>query len=206
MQDYDDVAFHEGNVPAEQQAALRRELPNLRLVSAASFGGFQSHISLPDSLASGANDGYSIRYRHMCQFMAMLWYDALREYKFAMRIDEDVCVTRLPHAELQAALAADYAYGIETWESHAETLNTFNPWLTAFISDARLQPAIPPLPTNRIFFTNLFVTRVAWWRSAPVRQLMSAINATGGIYLHRWGVPRTCAPRSLIPCTRTPYY
>eukprot|EP00966_Prymnesium_polylepis_P025815 595203-Prymnesium_polylepis.1 len=52
---------------------------------------------------------------------------------------------------------------------------------------ARLQPTLPPLPTSRIFFTNFFVSRVAWWDEPAVRQLLDAVNVSGGIYRHRWG-------------------
>jgi hypothetical protein len=42
-----------------------------------------------------------------CHFMSMLWFGALREYEYAMRVDEDVCLTRLPSSSVFAALSAD---------------------------------------------------------------------------------------------------
>ena len=41
--------------------------------------------------------------------MSMVWFRALRGYDYAMRVDEDVCLSRLPSSALSAALAADYA-------------------------------------------------------------------------------------------------
>ena len=32
----------------------------------------------------------------MCRFMSMQWYDVLRAYDFAMRLDEDVNVSAIP--------------------------------------------------------------------------------------------------------------
>eukprot|EP00966_Prymnesium_polylepis_P321752 7378050-Prymnesium_polylepis.1 len=52
---------------------------------------------------------------------------------------------------------------------------------------ARLQPTLPPLPTSRIFFTNFFISRVAWWDEPAVHRFLDAVNASGGIYDHRWG-------------------
>ena len=57
--------------------------------------------------------------------MSMLWFRALSEYEYAMRVDEDVCVTRLPRNSLFAALSADYAFGLETQESHSETKGAY---------------------------------------------------------------------------------
>ena len=94
---------------------------------------------------------------------------------------------RLPSRGLLSTLSADYAYGLETHESHRETVDTFNPWLADYMKMRALEPAVPPLPTEAIFFTNFFVSRVDWWFGAEVRRLLDAINASGGVYRNRWG-------------------
>ena len=48
--------------------------------------------SLPPRLRKG---GYGFGYRYMCRFFAMQWVQALRRYKYAMRLDEDVWVHRM---------------------------------------------------------------------------------------------------------------
>eukprot|EP00966_Prymnesium_polylepis_P050050 1158723-Prymnesium_polylepis.1 len=93
--------------------------------------------------------------------MSTLWFRALREYEYAMRVDEDVCITRLPERGFLASLSAGYAFGLETIESHKETVETFNPWMDGYLAATLLEPTVPPLPTDRIFFTNVFVTRIA---------------------------------------------
>eukprot|EP00966_Prymnesium_polylepis_P060716 1408741-Prymnesium_polylepis.1 len=50
-----------------------------------------------------------------------------------------------------------------------------------------LEPAVPPLPTTRIYFTNFFVARVAWWHRPEVQGFLDAVNESGGVYRHRWG-------------------
>eukprot|EP00966_Prymnesium_polylepis_P062771 1456863-Prymnesium_polylepis.2 len=94
---------------------------------------------------------------------------------------------RLPAHELVAALLADYAYGVETIESHQETLETFLPWLAEYMASKELHPRIPPLPSARMFFTNLFVARVAWWFQTNVTRFLNDVNHSGGIYRNRWG-------------------
>ena len=122
-----------------------------------------------------------------CHFMSLLWFRALKDYEYAMRVDEDVCITRLPSHDFSAALSADYAFGLTTKEAHRETVETFNPWVSEHLAATGLRPTIPPLPTDDIYFTNFFVTRIGWWRQPAVRRFLDAVNASGGIYLHRWG-------------------
>eukprot|EP00966_Prymnesium_polylepis_P304234 7028900-Prymnesium_polylepis.2 len=135
-----------------------------------------------------------------CHFMSMLWFRALGAYEYAMRVDEDVCIERLPAVALVRALASDYAFGLETHESHEETLQTFSPWLRDYMPAARLQPALPPLPTSRILFTNFFVSRVAWWGEPAVQQFLDVVNASGGTTTTD-GATRPCRRRPSA-CTR----
>jgi hypothetical protein len=119
--------------------------------------------------------------------MSMIWFRALQKYQYAMRVDEDVCIMRLTPDMLATALASDYSFGLETHESHLETLETFGPWMRTFMASAGSKPNIPPLPTERMFFTNFFVSRVSWWEAEEVRHFLDAVNATGNTYRHRWG-------------------
>jgi hypothetical protein len=134
---------------------------------------------------------YSVLIRNMlhlqCQFMSMFWFRALQGYEYAMRVDEDVCITQLPSRELFGALTADYAFGLETDESHLETVETFNPWLSQYMAQNALEAEILPLPTNRIYFTNFFIARTTWWYETEVRRFLDAVDAGGGIFRHRWG-------------------
>lgn len=144
-------------------------------------------MALPRELALGAVDGYGLGYRHMCNFMAMLWFRALDAYEYAMRVDEDVCLMHLP-LDLPSMLGdagIDYGFGLELPEGHQETLDTFNPWLRRHMG-ARA-PRIPPLPSTSIYFSNFFVSRVGWWMSDEVTAFLQEVNGTAGVYLHRWG-------------------
>ena len=38
-----------------------------------------------------------------------------------------------------------------------------------------------------IYFTNFFVSRVQWWFRPEVQQYLRAVDASRGIYVHRWG-------------------
>ena len=81
---YDDIVFHEGNVPSVMVDQLTLEAKHnhshtLRFVDARSFGAF--HLPKASERARGPGllrrlTGYSIGYRHMCRFFAMQWCGA----------------------------------------------------------------------------------------------------------------------------------
>ena len=196
--------------------------PHLSFADVRDYGGFPSGVQAPPLLGRQ----YPVGYRHMvrappipprpsrvawvcrrwnptpvqCQFMSMLWYRALRGYKYAMRVDHDVCITRLPAPSLAAALAADYAYGVEAVETHVQTLETFVPWVDQYVASAGLPPQETPPFTDRIYFSHLFVSRIDWWEQPGVQRFLEAVNQSGGIYQHRWGdAPIQSAALNLHP-------
>ncbi|KAL1530192.1 hypothetical protein AB1Y20_001108 [Prymnesium parvum] len=187
--DYDDIAFHEGNVPLLIQRSLSERMYHFRFADAREHGGFQVGALTYERARQLVRKEfvYPLGYHHMCHFMSMLWFQALRGYEYAMRVDEDVCITRMPTQSLATALSSDYAFGLEIREAHQRTIETFNPWLENYMSSAKLLPTIPPLPTERIFFTNFFVARLAWWHHPAVLHFLQAVNSSGGVYAHRWG-------------------
>eukprot|EP00966_Prymnesium_polylepis_P274247 6335624-Prymnesium_polylepis.1 len=170
---YDNIAFHEGNVPAAIQTILGQKMcvsfellctlelrlwnsfmndalyrytgRSLRASGRGLLPGLSTHGEYFSRLIRHLSDeslsrSFLSRTRQ-CHFMSMIWFRALRDYKYAMRVDEDVCISRLPRRELMAALEADYAFGLETTESHQETLETFLPWLREYMDSKGLEPA-----------------------------------------------------------------
>ena len=59
---------------------------------------------------------------------------------------------------------------VQTIERHQPTIQTFPGWLDKYLVEQRL---LPPRDAGAIvenmFFTNFFVTRVAWWTHADVQ-------------------------------------
>ena len=186
---YDDLAFHEGNVPP--RAVLRqleRDL-SVRFIDARRYGGF----STPPSLRrrGGLNvslGGYRAGYSHMCRWFAMQWVLAVRNYEYAMRIDEDVLIERMSDPiQILRSSGANYGYGLRTPELHGVTVDTLPVWLQSYISSRGITPAKPPVNVSDIYFTNYFVTRVAWWEQPAVQRFLHAVDRTANIYTYRWG-------------------
>lgn len=177
----DDIAFHEGNVPAGVQSAVGKRL-DVRFVNLREYGGFE--VPQGTRLFPIRTPGsYSTGYRHMCRFFALQWMHILRGYEAVMRIDEDVLVHSMESSPFGAMTKAPdlvYAYALETGESHEETVNTLRVWMPRHYPDAKID-------VSRMFFTNVFLTRVDWWLRDDVQDFLRKVDASGNIYLHRWG-------------------
>ena len=202
---YDDVVFHEGNLPSDMadlvvRTARREHNHSVRLADARAYGAF----ALPRAAARAKGPrgllrvltGYSIGYRHMCRFFAMQWVHALREYEFAMRVDDDVVLRGIGDV-LGAMRAAPgsgggvYGFALWTEEKHAETVTTMTPWLWQYAASRGLfggnATTQCSLTAGRMYFSNFFLTRVRWWARAAVQEMLRAVDLTGSIYRHRWG-------------------
>ena len=55
------------------------------------------------------------------------------------------------------------------------------------INDSSNDPAKRVPDPARMYFTNVFVSRVDWWSSAPVQQYLNDIDSSTGIYLRGVG-------------------
>ncbi|CAE8684193.1 unnamed protein product, partial [Polarella glacialis] len=124
----------------------------------------------------------------MCRFYAMQWFHAVRSYEYAMRLDQDVCVTSI--ADVLSTMRehrADYAYGLYTEELHQRTVVTIQPWLDYFFWSRGITPKIQPVDAQYMYFTIFFVANVSWWFQHEVQAFLEAIDRSGGIYAHRWG-------------------
>merc|ERR1719162_2250398 len=82
---------------------------------------------LPESVSSDAS---ALGYRNMCHFMSIGWFLALERYVYAMRVDDDVCIQTFETDPFEFMRSKDlvYSYGLQTEESHVETVETMKPW------------------------------------------------------------------------------
>ncbi|KAL1505011.1 hypothetical protein AB1Y20_008774 [Prymnesium parvum] len=188
----DEVVFHTGQL--ERAQLTHESITKLRLVDVRNYGGFVLPPLDNSSLEQiGRLAPEHLGYRHMCRFMSIIWFTALARYEYAMRVDDDVCVKHFladPFGLMRQRQLV-YGYGLQTGESHVETVETMPAWLASYIAHANLSTASDALSlVSTIFFTNFFVSRVDWWlqpEACTVKRLLDAIDASGGIYRHRWG-------------------
>jgi hypothetical protein len=87
--------------------------------------------------------------------------------------------------ETLAEMKAVFAYGLRTAENHAETREMLSPWLRDYASAH--DRSSTSISADTIYFTNFFVSRVDFWAEPAVANLLDAVEASHGIFAHRWG-------------------
>ena len=181
----DDLAFHEGNVPSAIARALTAE-HKVRVLNVQDYGGFLDADVMP-RFPIRTSGSYAVGYNHMCRFFGILWMHVLQRYSIVARIDEDVIVHSMnavnPFAYLEQK-RLDYVYALETTEKHSETVQTMQPWLDEW---RRRHGRAKPVGVEDMYFTNVFVSRTDWWLRDDVQGYLKDVDASGHIFMHRWG-------------------
>ena len=186
---YPHVVFHEGDIPEGHEAALRARAPWLVFRGLAGIWGTADRPPAEQWAATDRSEGY----KHMCRFYGLQLWDQVADFDVVMRVDDDVFfLARAPYDPFRLLWEsdADYAWGAETGESHGPTARTFGPWVRAYCEVLGGRGDCGPLArgvVDAMFFNNVFATVVDFWRGADVRRYLAAVDATGGIYVHRWG-------------------
>ena len=86
----DILIFHEGDITYTQQIYIQNQTPLLKII----FVNILSHAfkeSKKYIQFSKETEGYSLGYRHMCDFWFVSFWSFVKEYDYLLRIDED-CV------------------------------------------------------------------------------------------------------------------
>ncbi|KAJ8600784.1 hypothetical protein CTAYLR_006110 [Chrysophaeum taylorii] len=194
--EYPHLAFHEAGFPSDHKRAILALAPWTQFHDVSSVWG---NADRPPPDAWNATDR-SEGYKHMCRFYGIQVFDVATKLglDLIMRVDDDVFMLRTVDYDPFRVLwesGAVYAYGASTVESHVHTALTFGPWVETFCQsiidsrhdDDRDCASLAASIVERMFFNNVFATVVDFWRRPDVRAYHNAIDASGAIYVHRWG-------------------
>lgn len=180
------VIWHEGNISAgHQRYILRRELnADVRFIDVSAA------LYLPHGLKrSDFLEGWSAGYRLMCRFHTYyIWYYT-RQLDYIMRLDEDctlLSVASDPIEDLWRA-GGDFACVGYDGEAHELTNRTLGPFARRYATTI-LRRVDGRDPYDRRFpYTNLYVTRTAFWRQAHVQQFLDTVIGQPDSIRCRWG-------------------
>jgi hypothetical protein len=166
----DFILFHEGNISSADRFILSALsfLP-LRFVDISAV--WKPTVT---SLWEGGSD-FPLSYSLMCKFNYIDLWDYLKEYEVACRVDEDCIVLRLPKFE-DVNL---FETGALFQESHPRTNATMPDYLKAIGLGHFYDHAFP--------YTNLYVTRVAFWQDHEVRDFLTGVATHPLALEYRWG-------------------
>jgi len=185
MRQYPLIIWHEGNIPEEHQRYIADQDLNddLRFVDVSRVFRLPITIKEKDLV-----EGWAVGYRLMCRFHSFYIWRYTRQFDYVMRLDEDC--TLISSAgdpiELLAEVQGDFAAAVFTKESHILTNHTLAVFVQNFIASVRGN--MDASPYNQDFpYTNLYVTRTAFWRQPEVDQFLDAVRRERDSLRFRWG-------------------
>ena len=166
----DFIIFHEGNISRFDQFMLNAlSLINLKFVDVSAVWALNEK-----SRWEGTSD-FPLSYSLMCKFnYADLW-SFLAPYDVVCRVDEDCIVLKLP----EFSNVSLFETGALFEESHPRTNATMPLYLEALGLERFYDHSFP--------YTNLYVTRTAFWLREPVATFLNAVAGHPDALEYRWG-------------------
>ena len=200
---HDVILFHEGNIKEEHQLIMKEDIPNLTFVDISDkcfqtdkykeyheeciendkrFLELVNNNNIDVGLAK-TGVGFNIGYSHMCQFYSIDWLEYLKDYDWAMRLDDDCVLNSEIPSDFFEKLDSNgiqFAYCIIDTEYHCHTVNSFN------ILEKILTNGEKPISMKH-YYSNFNVFKLSFWRSEEISRILGVINDNNYIYKYRWG-------------------
>ena len=137
-------------------------------------------------------DKRPISYRHMCRFNAIKVYEQpiLQQLEFYWRLDTDSRLLFPIGYDVFAkmkSLGKVYGY-IQVMKDNKQCV--LGLWSAArrYCEHENIQPHFfDKKPDATMYYNNFEISRVDFWRSAPVQKYLTHIDGLSGIYYLRWG-------------------
>lgn len=174
----DMILFHEGNISSDDQSYINSHYPGkLKFVDI-------SRYFISESLKLEDEDKFNLGYRLMCRFHMFYIWNEVAEYKYILRIDEDIEISRLdPNIfEYMDSKNITYMTGRFTKDIHRPTNRTLPEFL---ISNTDLD--VERIYNHRNPYTNLYATSVDFWLNNEINTLLKKIALTDEQIIYRWG-------------------
>lgn len=168
---YDFVIFHEGNVSRTDQFAIKW----LSGIKGIQFKKVTNYFELPEGVSLGRTSSKGIGYELMCLFQYLKVWSYLSQYDEAVRIDDDCLISKIPKLKKNQI----FACASLSAETHEPTNLTLLGHLKEKGFDKYYDHAFP--------YTNLFVTKINFWRTPEVIEFLGYISRSPNSILNRWG-------------------
>jgi len=182
------VLFHEGNIPAQHQSYIMEKSPGLviKFVNVAEKGAFREEKAL---LPEESGNRFPIGYRHMCSFWFVDFWNAVSDYDYLLRIDEDCNIDFSIDSVFANLDSYLFVFGDTCLDEWFVTIG-MNKFSLEFIDRNRDQYEFKQTNTRppRGPYTNVFGLALNRIREYGIfKQYVSAIDASDMIYKMRWG-------------------
>jgi hypothetical protein len=184
-QQYPVVIWHEGNIyPEHQKLILSKEWnADVRFMDISPAFAWPHGWTRAD-----LEEGWSEGYRLMCRFHSYyVWYYAA-EFEYVMRLDEDCILNSVAFDPIEAlsSCGGDFAARLFVGETHRLTNLTLASVARKYAHEVGGRSRRDPYD-QRFPYTNLYVTRTAFWRRAEVQRYLFDMISRPEFIRYRWG-------------------
>jgi FkbM family methyltransferase len=180
------VIWHEGNISrAHQEYILSSERnADVRFLDISDV--FQLPAGIDPALYE---DQFSTSYRLMCKFNAFDIWQASREFKYILRIDEDCIIQSIADDPFTWAEQnhLDYGFSIYTAEMHKATLATLPFFTRAYLDHRHEASGAGYLYPNWFPYTNFGIARTRFFLSGRVHDFLRCAVDQPDFFYRRWG-------------------
>ena len=174
----DILLFHEGNISLSDQDYINNQFNGeIKFVNVSRY--FTNPI-----LELDEEDKFNLGYRQMCRFNMYHIWDELSDYDYILRVDEDIMISKFdPYVfEYMQSSGIKYMTGRFTKEIHRATNKTLPKYL---IENTDLN--VKKIYNHKNPYTNLYATKVDFWKSNNVNDLLRKIAMSDTQIIYRWG-------------------
>ena len=174
----DIILFHEGNISEDDQNYIGSHYPDeIKFIDVSKYFS-NSSIKLE------GEEKFTLGYRQMCRFhMYHLWKE-VSDYKYILRVDEDVEISKFDPYVFEYMDSKNIAYitGRFTKDTHRLTNKTLPKFL---INNTNLD--VKKIYNHKNPYTNLYATNVDFWKSNDTNALLEKIALSDEQIINRWG-------------------
>jgi hypothetical protein len=201
--EFDILLFHEEDLEPFKDKILKREriiykkvsfvLPPYQQDILDEIPEFYPHPTHQNGPIAYWHKGFTMGYRHMCNFFFSGIFEYLSDYESYMRLDTDSFIlspigydifewfnsNNLSYAYIAPAIQVDN-------QAVCEGLNdTVSEWIDRKSIKTKIN--IKEIENGTLYYTNFEMCRVSSMRSEESRSFYTLINKTGRIFSKRWG-------------------
>lgn len=195
--EFDIILFHEGNITAEHQSYIQ-EKTSLPLIfknvrecgNKQAFDDKRDVVNMDLCPPTELSLRFAVGYKHMCHFWSIGLFDYLADYKYVIRMDEDVFLMKMDPQLLESIIDQNIKFVM--------------PWLCPVLDDPNVIVGLDVLldrfcKENHITMsvdysqiyapnTNFVIFDLEYFKnSAIVQKFLTAVDQSHGIYSNRWG-------------------
>jgi hypothetical protein len=134
-------------------------------------------------------ESWSVGYRLMCRFHTYHIWQYTRQFDFVMRLDEDciLCSVAFDPLKCLSEAGIDFASAAFVKETHELTNRTLAPFVSRYADLIYPRMRNSNLYNHSFPYTNLYVTRTAFWRRPAVQRFLNAVMRERDSIRFRWG-------------------